>query len=349
MGGPVSRFNVVQATIGVVAALIFGSVTDCNAQSPLLAMPAGLRNRTTELSRDVPPFAPKTDHLSDASPTPDSTERKGLTVSTVCGLGISEKQSQATEFTRGASAQADSAANPADSINPGTGQREATDGFRWGGAVKQSVFFLGIMHGFRMATEPESRADLRGPFFKDYFATVRKVRGWEDGDPFIVNYIGHPMQGAVTGFVQIQNDPKATRQELSMSKEYWRSRLKAMGWAALFSTQFELGPISEASLGNIGLKLSDKGKNPMALVDLVVTPTVGTAWLVGEDALDRYLIRGIESKVTNRLVRLLVRSLLNPSRSMSNLLRLKYPWHRDTRSLRQKSTATNSNPLQATN
>jgi hypothetical protein len=170
---------------------------------------------------------------------------------------------------------------------------------------------------------------------KDYFATVRKLRRWRDGDPFIVNYIGHPIQGAVSGFIQIQNDPKATRQELSMSKAYWNSRLKAMGWAALFSTQFELGPISEASLGNVGLKRRDKSKNPMALVDLVVTPTVGTAWLVGEDMLDRHVVRRIETKVTNRLVRLLVRSFLNPSRSMSNILRLKYPWHRDTRRLRR--------------
>jgi len=72
-----------------------------------------------------------------------------------------------------------------------------------------------------------------------------------DGDSFLVNYVAHPMQGAISGFVQIHNDPKARPTEFSESKAYWQGRLKAMGWAALFSTQFELGPISEASLGNV--------------------------------------------------------------------------------------------------
>jgi hypothetical protein len=214
-------------------------------------------------------------------------------------------------------------------------QASETDAFRWGGALKQSMFFLGIMHGFRMATEPTSRAELRGPFFKDYFAAVRSLRGWGDGDPFIVNYIGHPIQGAVTGYIQIHNDPKAVRQDLEMNKTYWKSRFKAMGWAALFSTQFELGLVSEASLGNIGINPSEEVKHPMEWVDLVVTPTLGTAWLVGEDILDRYLVRPIEKRISNRLVRLLVRSIFNPSRSMANVLRMKYPWHREDRRLRR--------------
>ena len=116
-----------------------------------------------------------------------------------------------------------------------------------------------------------------------------------------------------------------------MGKQYWSSRLKAMGWAALFSTQFELGPISEASVGNVGLTPRRQAKNPMAWVDLVVTPTVGTAWLVGEDILDRYLVRRVENNSSSRVVRAFARSFLNPSRSMSNMLRLKVPWYRDDR------------------
>ena len=33
------------------------------------------------------------------------------------------------------------------------------------------------------------------------------MSGWNDGNPVITNYVGHPMMGAITGFVQIQNDP----------------------------------------------------------------------------------------------------------------------------------------------
>jgi hypothetical protein len=208
------------------------------------------------------------------------------------------------------------------------------DGFRWGGAVGQSMFFLGVMHGLRLAFDPESRAGMRGPFFKDYFNTVKSLHGWGDGNGFAVNYIGHAMEGAISGYIQIQNDPKGN-QELSMGKTYWSSRLKAMGWAALFSTQFELGPISEASLGNVGLKSRGKAKNPMAWVDIVVTPTVGTAWLVGEDLLDHYLVRRVENNSSSRLLRVLARSLFNPSRSLANMLRLKYPWHRDNRTLEE--------------
>jgi hypothetical protein len=205
-------------------------------------------------------------------------------------------------------------------------------GFEWNKAITQMTLFAGIMHGFRFATEPGTRAELRGPFFKDYFRSVKNLRGWGDGDEFLVNYIGHPMQGAVSGYIQIQNDPKGINLELDLrNKQYWKSRMKAMAWAAVWSTQFELGPISEASLGNVGLKPSKKSQHPMAYVDLVVTPVFGVAWLVGEDLLDRYVIRFIESKIKYRPLRILARSFLNPTRSFANMHRGKLFWHRDDR------------------
>jgi hypothetical protein len=129
----------------------------------------------------------------------------------------------------------------------------------------------------------------------------------------------------------VQNDPRGIHQEMGLSKGYWKSRLKAFGWSFLYSTQFELGPISEAALGNIGIRPYDGRKHPMAYVDIVVTPVIGTAWLVGEDALDKYLIRYLDSRVKNRSFNALLRSFLNPTRSMANVLRGKYPWYRDDR------------------
>lgn len=205
--------------------------------------------------------------------------------------------------------------------------------FQWGSAIRQSLRFLAIQHAFRLATEAQTREDLKGPFFKDYFETVRNLRGWRDGDPFMVNYIGHPMMGAVTGYIQIHNDPRGLRQEVGFNKEYFKSRLKAFGWSALYSTQFELGPISEASLGNVGIRPSKLSNHPMGYVDLVVTPVIGTMWLMGEDALDKYVVMPIENRVRNKTVRILVRSFLNPSRSMANVLRSKWPWYRDGRKL----------------
>jgi hypothetical protein len=201
--------------------------------------------------------------------------------------------------------------------------------FDWNAAFRQSMFFLSIEHAFRLATESGTRADLKGPFFKDYFRAVRSLRGWDDGDPFLVNYIGHPMAGSVSGFIQIHNDPKGVKEKVSLNKSYWRSRLKAFGWSFAYSTQFELGLFSEASLGNIGIRPYGKSKHPMAYVDLVVTPVVGTGWLVGEDMLDRYLIKWVEDKIGNRALRLLIRTFLNPTRSFANILRAQKPWYRD--------------------
>ena len=205
--------------------------------------------------------------------------------------------------------------------------------FQWGQVLMQSLFFTSVMNGFRLATEPSTRADLKGPFIKDYLSSVKRLRGWRDGDSFLVNYIGHPMQGAVSGFIYVQNEPDRDTLELGLRKAYWKSRVKAMSWAFLLSTQFELGPFSEASFGNVGLKPSEKSQHPMGYVDLVVTPTLGTAWLVSEDTLDRYLIRKIEKWSSNRLVRALTRSFLNPTRSFANLMRFRPTWHRDDRSL----------------
>jgi hypothetical protein len=203
--------------------------------------------------------------------------------------------------------------------------------FDWNAAFRQSMIFLGIQHAFRLATEAGTRAELKGPFFKDYFKTLGNLRGWNDGDPFLVNYIGHPMMGSVTGFIQVQNDPKGIAEEVSLKKSYWRSRLKAFSWSFAYSTQFELGLFGEAGVGNIGIRPYGKAKHPMAYVDIVVTPVVGTGWLVGEDMIDRYLIRRLEKTIRSRVVQIVIRGFLNPTRSFANLIRGKKPWHRDNR------------------
>ncbi len=205
--------------------------------------------------------------------------------------------------------------------------------FQWGEAMRQSIWFLAVQHSFRLMTEKGTREELGGPFFKDYFNTIRQLRGWDDGDPFLVNYVGHTMMGAVSGYIQIQNDPEGVLQEIGANRKYVISRLKALGWATAYSTQFELGPLSEASIGNVGIRPTRKAKNPMAFVDLVITPTLGTALIVGEDALDKYVINSIERHTRNRFVRVLARGFLNPCRSFANMMRMKWMWYRDNRPL----------------
>jgi hypothetical protein len=203
---------------------------------------------------------------------------------------------------------------------------EPRPGFEWAPALRQANTFLGIQHLFRVATEPGTREGLKGPFWRDYARSIRSLHGWGDGDPFYVNYVGHPMQGAITGFIAAQNDPRYRRVEFGRSRHYWASRLRAMAFAAAYSEQFELGPFSEATIGNIQMVPPATG-----VVDHVITPTVGLGWMVAEDALDRYVVRRFERMTGRPVMRILVRGVLNPSRSFSNVLRGKYPWYRDDR------------------
>jgi len=214
----------------------------------------------------------------------------------------------------------------ADPIKSTRNEQENQQSFQWKPALLQSGLFLGIQHGFRIATEPSSRANLKGPFFADYLTSASALRGWKDGDPYIVNYVGHPMMGAVTGYIYVQNDPRAKGQVFGRSPGYWKSRLRAMAFSAAYSVQFELGPISESTIGNVGLDGRGHGA-----VDLVITPVLGMAWQTTEDAMDRLVVEPLERRVKNRVARLALRSGLNPSRSFSNALRFKVPWYRDTR------------------
>jgi hypothetical protein len=198
----------------------------------------------------------------------------------------------------------------------------------WNSILWQSSAFLALEHGFRFATEPGTREHLRGPFFRDYGNAIKGLKGWGDTDPFLVNYIGHPMQGAVTSYIYTNNNQTGKMAEFGANRAYWNSRLRAMAYSAAYSAQFELGPIGEASLGNVG---SSSVPGTMGWVDLVVTPAGGLGWQVTEDALDRYVIRTLEKKLRWGPAIVALRGALNPSRSFTNILRLKVPWHRDTR------------------
>ena len=207
-------------------------------------------------------------------------------------------------------------------------QFDANDhrGIEWGGLLVDSTKFLLFQHAFRLATEVETRRGLRGPFLQNYADSVSNIHGWNDGDPFFVNYIDHPMEGGVAGFIEVAHDPRFRRAQFGRSSHYWKSRLRAMAFSAAFSLQFEIGPVSEASIGGI-----QRVPYKTGVVDWVITPTVGFGWMVGEDALDRYVIERFELRTQNHAKRVLLRSMLNPTRSFANMMQGKVPWNRETR------------------
>lgn len=195
----------------------------------------------------------------------------------------------------------------------------------WSPVVGQSALMLGIQHTLRMAQD-KTRANLDGPFWHDYVESVKGLHGWRDGNSRKTNYMGHPLMGATTAFVLIQNDPKGRGLEWSPhSSAYWKSRFKGLGWAAVYSTSFELAPWGEAGIGNVG-----QDHQTMAFVDLVVTPLGGFGWMLLEDYLDATVIKRMERGGITWWTRV-ARIVLNPGRSIANMMQFERPSYRATR------------------
>jgi len=193
------------------------------------------------------------------------------------------------------------------------------------GAFADSMKLLFIEHAFRISFQEKTRRELGGNFWADYSHAVRVPRQWEDTDDWWVNYIGHPIHGAAAGYIWLDHERNAPT-EIGRSTAYWTSRGRATAWAAVYSLQFEIGLLSEASIGNVGKQPETTG-----WVDHVITPVGAFGWMVAEDALDQYLVKWIEGRVQNAVVRGVLRVALNPSRALSNTTTGRVPWHRDGR------------------
>ena len=196
-------------------------------------------------------------------------------------------------------------------------------GVQWKTLFNQSLRFLLFENAYRYATEPATR-DPDLPYFRGYLDAVGALHGWADGDPFYVNYVGHPMQGAVAGYIWTLNDTQYRNVHFGKDPEYWKSRVRAGAFTFAYSEWTEIGPVlSEAAIGNIQTFFPQQG-----FVDHVVTPAIGLGWMIAEDALDQYLVRYVEGKTQNRFLRAVVRGAANPSRTLANALAFRLPWDR---------------------
>jgi hypothetical protein len=199
--------------------------------------------------------------------------------------------------------------------------RSGADGVGLGTAFGQAIGFTIFQHVMRL-TEWKTRRELEGPFLPDWFRSVSHLGGnWDDGGKFFANYVAHPMEGAVYAHIYRQNNRQ--RPELGVGEPgYGGMALRALLFSLVMSTQFELGPFSEASIGNVGMR----DPNKMAWGDLVITPTLGVAWMVTEDVIDARVLKRMDGQQI--VLRNTVRFFLNPSRSAANLSRGKWPWYR---------------------
>jgi hypothetical protein len=101
---------------------------------------------------------------------------------------------------------------------------------------------------------PSEDLNLTTAFFRKnrgYLNSVGNLNGWSDGDPFYVNYVGHSMRGAASGDIWTHNDRAYRDIEFGRNRKYWKGKLRGAAYSYLYGVLFEIGPLSEASIGNI--------------------------------------------------------------------------------------------------
>jgi hypothetical protein len=232
-------------------------------------------------------------------------------------------------------------------------RKPAHENFHWGRALFESFVYFSIAQAYVVHDDYRWVVIDNGVplnhYGRDYKQSLHTWihSGWDDGDPKLYSYVGHPNEGALTAFIQIQNDPQGRTLELANSKAYWWSRFKAFWFAAAYSTQWSIGPLSELTIEKYGTKSRPPWTHAatwpcyqhcvtgVGQVDVVITPVAGTGWVVGEDFLDKGIVRRLEAHTRNLFPIDLTRCALNPIRSGANILHGKRPWYRASRDARQ--------------
>ena len=257
--------------------------------------------------------------------------------------------SEGNPFDHAAVGSGSSTDGPSDSAGTTIAPEPAKqEGFHWGRALTESFTFLIIEQAYVVHTDFNWVVSENGIPFNHYWRDYNQSlttwwhAGWSAGENPLYNYVGHPIQGALTSYIQIQNDPKSAPLEFANTKAYWKSRLKATLWNAVYSTQWSIGPLSEMTVEKYGSKdrppWNANGSYPcdtktcywgVGKVNLVMTPVGGFGWMLAEEAMDKKITEQlVESHTQNRLLIDAVRSSLNPIRGGANILHGKRPWYR---------------------
>jgi hypothetical protein len=184
-------------------------------------------------------------------------------------------------------------------------------------------------HVMRIATQEFTRQQLEGKFWPDYFDSVHVPDQWGDKDHWQVNYIGHAISGGAFARIWIeQRERKATT-----ASQYMKGMGRALIYTTIFSIQYEVGPMSEASIGNVGLNPDDLGWS-----DYVWTSIGGILWTMAEDAADKYVLTYIDKHVPFVMAKAAARMILNPSRMLANIGMNRTPWSRYDRTMTGQPT-----------
>jgi hypothetical protein len=212
----------------------------------------------------------------------------------------------------------------------------------WKPMLLESALFNAFENGGNLYTGYWYRYEtMHGKWWDRYIASADQWRWdrWSDDNPLLDDYVGHPIMGAITNSIWIQNDPKGMTLEFRNSSDYWHSRMRALAWTTFYSFEWKLGPLGEASIGHNGDHFFfDKGvlTNETGWVELVTTPVGGLGWTIAEDYLDKHLVTKLEDKSHNPIL-LTMANFLTPARGFANILRFRPPWYRDSRVVKADS------------
>jgi hypothetical protein len=199
---------------------------------------------------------------------------------------------------------------------------EATDdSFRWKPALGSTLLVI-LTQNLANLTSSRFHDELEGPFLNDWFSSAAALfdNNWDDGNKFQTNYVAHPIGGAIYANNARMNDPKYAAL-LPGDPGYGAGVLRSMAFAAAASLMYEIGPLSEASVGNLGMEDPDK----QGWVDPVMTPILGAGWMVLEDVVYQQLLRRVKDRATYTILHI----FLNPSRTISNTFNFRHPCPRE--------------------
>jgi len=210
-------------------------------------------------------------------------------------------------------------AGPIQSADPATAPPEKGP-IAWRSLLRDSIVLLLVQQTYRLTLEDNTtRENLGGPFFKEWFASVSTLCCWDDGDRMTTNYLFHPLMGSTTSFVFANNHRASQETPIGTSSRYWKAKGAQGLYSFIYSLNYELGPLSEASIGNVGLKPGE-----MTYCDFVLTPGIGLLISIAEDAARLHIIDRVKRGHLywgNTLA-----LLLNPTRSVANVMGGKRPW-----------------------
>jgi hypothetical protein len=229
-------------------------------------------------------------------------------------------------------------------VGPVVAEPGHSGGIHWGPLIREWWTFIAIEQTERILKESKTRNQLSGPFFRDWFDTVSVYHfdNWNDGGKIITSYAAHPAQGATAQAIFWQNNDRVRFAEQDFhSPAYRKALLQAFAFAAVDAVLWKMGPLSESSIGNVGLPVKWWDRDCKAIhipcvdrtgvSDMVMNEVGGTAMTVGFQWLDKHLQRKIESRFQNRVFINTTRIFTYPPQALANVVRFKAPWYRDNR------------------